>query len=196
MKKNPKVDLYIEQKTSDWSLPIVQALRKVYLDVGLEEEIKWGAPTYVHHGLVCNIAVFKKHVASWFYQGALLTDPHKELIQAQKNTKALRGLRFTASMKVDPERVTQMVKEALLLNEKGIKGDLSKGRELVVPDYFTDRLKEHSKAEAFFKSCSYSKKKEYVQWIVDAKREATRERRLSTAIDMLNEGKGKNDKYR
>jgi len=196
MQKNPKVDLYIEKKTSEWSLPLVTELRRIYLKAGLTEEVKWGAPTYSHHGLVCNIGVFKNHVASWYFQGALLSDPSKQLVQAQKTTKALRGLRFSETSPVNEEMVTQMVLEAMVLNEKGIKVDLKKDRKLEVPDYFLSVLGSHPVALNHFNKFSYSRKKEYVDWITEAKRADTRERRIVKSIEMLKEGKGRNDKYR
>ena len=198
MKKAPditeKVDLFIENSMEEFR-PICNLLREVFLSEGLIEEFKWNAPCYSHHGLVCSIGSFKKHAGTWFFQGALLSDA-KRVFQAQEGTKALRGLKYTDVAQVDVEQLRAFVKEAMLLNEKGIKVDYAKNRKLVVPDYFKKVLAKNKKAEAHFKAFSYSKQREYVDWLTGAKREETRERRLIQAIAMLERGIGKEDKYR
>lgn len=71
---NPKVDEYLESKAQDWQRPILAGLRKCILDCGLSEEVKWGAPVYVHHGNVVGLGAFKNHIALWFFEGGTLKD--------------------------------------------------------------------------------------------------------------------------
>jgi uncharacterized protein YdeI (YjbR/CyaY-like superfamily) len=92
------------------------------------------------------------------------------------------------------------VKKAVQLNDTGVKSPTrskpkSEKKELAVPDYFTAALKKARKAQATFEGFPYSHKKEYVQWITEAKTEATRSRRLQTAVEWLAEGKSRNWKY-
>ena len=90
------------------------------------------------------------------------------------------------------------IKEAVRLNEEGIKVPKLKPKakkELVVPDYFTSALRKNKKALATFDNFTYSHKKEYLEWITEAKREETRTQRLETAVAWLAQGKPRNWKY-
>jgi len=68
-------------------------------------------------------------------------------------------------------------------------------KELVVPDYFVAALKKNKKAQAAFDAFSYSHRKEYLEWITEAKTEETRQRRIATALEWLSEGKSRMWKY-
>jgi len=91
------------------------------------------------------------------------------------------------------------IKEAVRLNDEGIKvpsrAKPKKKAPLIVPDYFMKELKKDKKALATFEGFSYSHKKEYTEWLTEAKGEDTRKRRLETAIQWLAEGKARNWKY-
>ncbi len=190
------VDEFINNKTTEFSKPICKTLREILLKCGLKENYKWQMPSYDHHGIVCSLGSFKKHVGLWFMQGAMLSDPNKILIKGQATTKALRSMRFNSMEDLDEKMVGAYVKEAMLLNEKGIKFDHKKTKkELIVPDEFEKRLKLNKKAWEHFQNFSYTKKKDYVEWISTAKREETKEKRTVQAIEMLAQGIGKNDKY-
>ena len=64
-----------------------------------------------------------------------------------------------------------------------------------MPEYFTAALKKNKKALATFEAFPYSHKKEYVQWVTEAKTDETRQRRLATSVEWLAEGKSRNWKY-
>ena len=88
--------------------------------------------------------------------------------------------------------------DAVRLNDKGIKIDkrVSKEKkEVVVPDILTAALATNALATETFNNFPYSKKKEYVDWITEAKTDATRDKRLGTTIEWLAEGKARNWKY-
>ena len=92
------------------------------------------------------------------------------------------------------------VRKAALLNETGVKVLKAKAKpgakkELIVPDYLAAALKQHPQAKATFEAFSYSHKKEYVEWITEAKTEPTRQKRLATTLEWLTEGKSRNWKY-
>jgi uncharacterized protein YdeI (YjbR/CyaY-like superfamily) len=192
---NKKVDDYFSNVDVRFS-PICDKLRQIYLSEGLTEELKWGAPCYSHNGLVASIGAFKNHVGSWYFKGALLSDPNKRLRKAQKGTKGLRSLIFCSIEDLDETLIRDFVKEAMILNEKGIKVDTKKSRTLDIPEYFSVVLNQNAWAKETFENFSYSKKKEYIDWITSAKREETRANRIQESIQMLAEGKGKHDKYR
>ena len=98
-----------------------------------------------------------------------------------------------------PARVVELVKRAVELNEKGIKVEKKKSngdrKELVVPEILTAALKKNKAARETFEKFPYSCKKEYVEWITEAKTEPTRDKRLATTIEWLAEGKRRNWKY-
>ena len=85
------------------------------------------------------------------------------------------------------------------MNELGIKlpakQKISNSAPVEVPDYFTKALGKNKKANAAFEKFSNSHRKEYVQWISEAKTEATRDKRMAQAIEWLQEGKSRNWKY-
>jgi uncharacterized protein YdeI (YjbR/CyaY-like superfamily) len=91
------------------------------------------------------------------------------------------------------------IKEAMKLNEAGVKAPTRSkpkvARELVVPEDLAGALQGNPKAWATFEKFSPSHQREYVEWITEAKTQATRERRLATAIEWMAEGKPRNWKY-
>jgi len=190
------VDKFMNEKTTEFSKPICEKLRKIFLNCGLKENYKWQMPCYDYHGMVCSLGSFKNHVGVWFMQGVMLSDPKKILIKGQATTKALRSMRFNSIEDLDKKIVIDYIKEAMLLNEKGIKFDHKKTKkELLVPKEFEKRLNQNKKAWEHFQNFSYTKKKDYVEWISTAKREETKEKRTAQAIELLAQGIGKNDKY-
>jgi uncharacterized protein YdeI (YjbR/CyaY-like superfamily) len=193
---NPKVDQYLDEKANDWQRPILQMLRQCILDCGLNEEIKWGAPSYNHHGNVLGLAAFKNHCGLWFHEGGLLRDHANVLINAQEGkTSGMRQWRFVEGDKVDEELVKEYVREAALNMEKGIKTPKKK-IEVVVPKLLQDALDAEPKVKEFFNSMAPSHQKEYSEYISQAKQEATQQRRLEKVMGLLREKKGLHDKYK
>ncbi|MBI1287820.1 MAG: hypothetical protein GC178_09595 [Flavobacteriales bacterium] len=193
---NPKVDAYMDKKANDWQRPILETLRQCILDCGLKEEIKWGAPTYTHHGNVVGFSAFKNHCGLWFFEGAMLKDKAKVLQNAQEGkTQALRQWRFLEGDKVDEELVKQYVREAALNMEKGVK-TLKKKIEVVVPKLLQDALDAEPSVKEFYDSMAPSHRREYADHISEAKQEATKLRRLEKCMNMLRDKKGLHDKYK
>lgn len=192
---NPKVDAYLDKKANEWQRPILDALRRCILECGLKEEIKWGAPTYTHHGNVVGLSAFKNHCGLWFFEGATLTDQRSVLMAAQDSTKALRHWRFVEGDSVNEELVKQYVQEAALNMEKGVKSPKKK-IEVVVPKLLQDALDAEPKVKEIYDSMAPSHRREYANHISEAKQEATKLRRLEKCMTMLREGKGLHDKYK
>jgi len=108
--------------------------------------------------------------------------------------------RITSLKDLPPDKkLTGYIKEAMKLNELGVKlparGRSTEKKELVIPDQFTKALNKNKKAFKAFNDFSYSHKKEYVEWITEAKTEETRNKRMLSAIEMLEEGKSRHWKY-
>jgi uncharacterized protein YdeI (YjbR/CyaY-like superfamily) len=194
--KDPRIDAYIE-KSADFAKPIMTHLRKLIHKASpkITENIKWSMPAFEYKGLVCGIAAFKQHCAVGFWKEKLLD---QSAFPAQKTAMGSLG-RITSKKDLPPDDVIiKLVQQAVELNEKGIKVEKKKPaakKELVVPDILTAALKKNKAAQKTFDNFPYSCKKEYVEWITEAKTEPTREKRLATTIEWLSEGKRRNWKY-
>jgi uncharacterized protein YdeI (YjbR/CyaY-like superfamily) len=199
-KKIKEVDQYIKN-SNPFAQPILEHLRELVHtaapDVG--EVIKWGFPNFEYKGNVCSMAAFKAHCAFSFWKGAIMQDPHN--ILTITNKEAMGSLGRITSIKDLPSKkiLTQYIKAAVQLNEAGIK--LVKktpkitSKEISVPEDFANILSKNKKAKEVFNKFSPSHKKEYIEWINEAKREETRNKRINTAIEWITEGKGRNWKY-
>jgi uncharacterized protein YdeI (YjbR/CyaY-like superfamily) len=195
--KDPRIDAYIA-KSADFAKPILKHLRKV-VHAGcpqVEETIKWSMPHFDYKGVMCGMAAFKEHCAFGFWKADLIFDLHK---QAEKSGMGSFGC--IKSLKDLPNEKTLIgyVKKAAALNEAGIKAPRrtqpKKREALPMPDYFTAALKKNAKAREAFENFSASHRREYIEWITEAKREETRKERLAKTIEWLSEGKPRNWKY-
>lgn len=193
------VDIYIEQ-AEDFAKPILNTLRKLIHKAcpDTQEVIKWNCPHFDYKGMMCSMAAFKKHCTLTFWKGALMDDPHNVMDKARKTSMGQFGRLYCLEDLPEDEIILSYIKEAMSLNEKGIKlpqnADSTK-RDLVIPDDFLQALNNSSKAFKTFNNFSYSKKKDYIDWIIEAKRETTRKNRLAQSIEWLSEGKSRNWKY-
>lgn len=196
-KTDSRVDAYIA-KSADFAKPILNHLRELVHTAcpQVEETLKWSMPHFLHKGILFGMAAFKHHCMLHFWHG--------DLILGKNSRKEHEGGtwqfdRITALSDLPGDRIlVSYIEKAVELNEAGIKKERPKRkpeRELVVPDYFRAVLNKSAKARQTFENFSYSHKKEYVQWITEAKREETRQKRIRSAIEWLANGKPRNWKY-
>ena len=194
--KDPRVDAYIE-KSADFAKPILTHLRKLVHKASpkVSETVKWGMPAFEYKGIVCGIAAFKEHCTFGFWKHSLLD---YNGFSTEKTAMGSFG-RITSKKDLPADdTIVKLVQQAVELNENGVKVAKPKPaakKELVVPDYLTAALKKNKAAQKTFENFPYSCKKEYVEWITEAKTEPTREKRLATTIEWLSEGKRRNWKY-
>lgn len=200
MTKNlsPEFDSYIDN-AAKFAQPILKRIRRLFHEAcpQIQEEIKWGHASFVYKGIVGGMAAFKQHVSFGFWKEKLLSDPYNLF---SKNREAgMFGSKLTDVSELPPDDVLiSYMCEAVALNEAGKKlpkPKRSAPKELVVPPDFRAALKKNKKAAATFDAFSYSKRKDYIEWITEAKQEATRQRRLATAVKWMSEGKSRNWKY-
>jgi hypothetical protein len=191
--KDLRVDAYIK-KAQPFARPILTRLRKI-VHKGCPhcvESIKWQSPFFDYKGPVCFMAAFKQHAAFGFWKGKLLFSGK------YKGAMGHFG-RITLLEDLPSERkLIGYVRKAAELNERGVKKSrprVNPNRKLVVPNSLKSALMKNAKARRTFEDFSYSHKKEYVDWIGDAKRDQTRQRRLKMAIQWLSQGKPQNWKY-
>jgi len=194
--KDPRVDAYIE-KSADFAKPILTHLRKLVHKASpkVSETVKWGMPAYEYKGLVCGLAAFKQHCTFGFWKQSLL---EHDGFSSEKTAMGSFG-RITSKKDLPSDDVIiKLVQQAVELNENGVKVTKKKPaakKEIVIPDYLTAALKKNKAAQKTFDNFPYSCKKEYVEWITEAKTDATRDKRLATTLEWLAEGKRRNWKY-
>ena len=193
--KDPRVDAYIE-KSADFAKPILRHIRKVVHAAlpDVEEDLKWRMPAFMYKGILCGMAAFKSHCTFGFWKGSLLTD-------GKQNADAMGQFGRIESLSDLPSDKTlaALVKRAAKLNDDGVKvarmAPKGPRKPLRVPSYLTAALKKNRQAHAAFQEFPYSHKKEYVEWLTEAKTGATRQKRLETAIGWIAERKARNWKY-
>ena len=197
---DPRIDAYI-LKSGGFAHPILEHLRKLVHKAcpGVEETIKWGMPYFLSNGaLLCHMAAFKQHCAFGLWNAALLKDP--EGILQIKDKGAMGQFDRIASKKdLPPDKIMiDYIREAAALNEMGVKKPKPKAapkKELPLPDELAAALKKNKKALAVFEGFPPSHRREYIEWIAEAKTAATREKRVATTMEWLIEGKSRNWKY-
>lgn len=196
--RDARVDDYIA-KSAEFARPILTYLRDLVHTAcpDVEETMKWSFPHFMYKGMLCSMASFKEHCSFGFWKGSLIVE--KDGAAAEKAAGEFG--RITQVSDLPSKKVLSgYIKEAMKLNEAGVKAPSrmkpkAPKAELVVPDDLAGALKANQKARATFENFSPSHKREYVEWLTEAKTEATRARRLETAIEWMAEGKSRNWKY-
>lgn len=199
-KRDGRIDEYIS-KSADFAKPVLIHLRELVHKTcpGVEETMKWSFPHFDYKGMLCHMASFKQHCAFGFWKAELMKD--KALMQNAKSETAMGHLGKITSLKDLPsdKKMIAYIKEAMKLNDEGVKlpsrGKASQKKDVFMPHYFLKALKKNKTAFNVFDDFSPSHKREYVEWITEAKTEETRSRRIATAIEWMSEGKPRNWKY-
>ena len=190
---NPKVDLFL-RKAKKWREES-EKLRMILLDFPLTEELKWGEPCYTLQGKnVVLIGGFKEHVTLLFFQGALLKDTHRILV-APGNTQAKRQIRFTSLQQIlAMEAVLKAyIREAIEVEEAGLKVKLRKHSDYVIPQDLQKRLDEIPALKAAFEALTPGRQRAYMFHISKPKQSKTRESTVEKCIPQILAGKGLND---
>lgn len=184
-------------KHPEWEDALLQ-LVSIAKSTGLEETIKWGAPTYTYKGKnIVGMAAFKSYVGLWFHQGALLKDPAKKLINAQEGTtKALRQWRFSSVDEIDNELVKSYIFESIENQKRGLEIKPEPKTEIEIPDELEEAFESDTNLSNKFKQLTNFKQREFIEYVAQAKMEDTRQKRVDKVIPMILKGIGLNDKYR
>lgn len=165
-------------------------------DSSVVEDFKWSRPGLWCNGLICSYLSFKNHLAVWFAHGALMSDPEGLFEEEAGSDKGMRSIKFTREQPLHPKVFRKYLDEAIALSKAGKKVSPKPAvKQVTVPDAFKRALQASGVWETFT-GMSPSHRREYVEHYTEAKREATRERRLEKIIGMVGEGAGLNDKYR
>ena len=194
---DPRIDAYIARQ-ADFAKPILETLRKTVHDTcpDVEETLKWGAPTFLHRGaILAMMAAFKHHASFGYWKHA----------QVMGDTVAREGMGSygkMASPKDLPPKKTLIadIKRAMQLNRDKVKTPAARKTATPKPppqmsQELLAALKKNARARKTFDGFPPSAQRDYIDWIVEAKRDDTRAKRLAQTIEWLAEGKRRNWKY-
>ncbi len=194
--KNPEVDAYIAA-AAPFARPILRHLRAI-MHRGcpmVEEKIKWGSPHFEYQGPIAGMAAFQSHCAFGFWKSELIFGQKPEANEAMGQ---FGRIAHRADLPND-KALLAYVRKAVELNQAGIKRPqaprIRGPRALEIPSDLMHALAGNANARKTFEHFSYSKRKDYAEWIAEAKRPETRRRRLTTAVEWLAAGKSRNWKY-
>jgi uncharacterized protein YdeI (YjbR/CyaY-like superfamily) len=191
---NPKVDFFFT-KAKNWKEEYEQ-LRKIVLDCGLTEELKWGCPCYTFQkSNIVLIHGFNEYCALLFMKGALLHDAKKILIQQTENVQAARQVRFTnvqQIVKLEPI-IKAYIYEAIEVEKAGLKVDFKKSTELRFPEEFQNKLDQLPALKTAFDALTPGRQRAYNLYFSAPKQSKTRESRVEKYMQQILDGKGLSD---
>ena len=206
MSRDPRIDAYIEG-AAPFAQPILSHVRDLVHEAcpQVEETVKWGMPTFVHAGgILCGMAAFKQHASFGYWKHALVVGEGGHADGAPGDDRPRDGMGSygkLASLKDLPPKKTLLahIRKAMKLNEDGVKAPARrKSAPKPPPEAPADlvtALNKNKAAQATYDAFPPGCKREYVEWIVEAKREETRAKRLAQAVEWMAEGKRRNWKY-
>lgn len=192
-------DAYIKE-SAPFARPILTHLRELVHKACPEvtETIKWGFPHFEYKGILCSMAGFKNHCTFGFWKASLMEDKENILHVVEKHSMGHLDKITSLSDLPSDKILVAYIRHAAKLNEDDVKlapRAIAPDKKLSVPTYFLKAVKSNPAAFKTFESFSYSNKKEYVEWVEDAMTDATRQKRLKTAVEWMGEGKIRNWKY-
>ena len=197
MKSYKTVDAYIRGNKL-WQTELTQ-IRCILAGTDLDETVKWGGPCYTHDGKnVVSIRAFKSYFGLWFFQGSQLKDSAAVLVNAQEGvTKAQRQWSMQSKKDIKARAIKAYIHDAILVSKAGgdVKPTRKKVASVVVPAVLKAALAKNKKAAANFDSLSAAKRRDYANYISEAKRETTKAKRLKEIVPMIAAGKPLSDKW-
>lgn len=190
---NPKVDAFVSRAKA-WRGEM-EKLRSILRDCGLEEELKWGKPCFASEGKnVAIIQPFKEHCSLMFFKGALLEDTHGLLREQGENTQSAMRLEFTSEAQIKKAVLTSYVKQAIAVEQAGLKVDFKAKRELELPAELTQMLEKDRKLAKAFQALTPGRQRGYVMHFAGAKQAQTRIARIEKCVPKILAGLGINDR--
>ena len=188
---NPKVDAFL-LNTKKWREELT-ILRSIVMDSGLGEELKWGAPCYVHEQ--ANVIImqgFKDYFALMFFKGALMKDPQDLLRKPGENTQSGRQIRMTSmdEMLGLEEVLRAYIQHAIEVEKAGAKVVVKKTEEYPVPSELEESFVANSDLQHAFYGLTPGRQRAYLLHFAEAKQSATRKARIEKYAPRILKGKG------
>lgn len=177
-------------------IEILEKLKGIIETTELVETVKWNMPVYtINNKNVVALGAFKKHVSLWFTQGVFLTDPYDKLGNDQEDKpKAMRHWRFTKIEQVDEPIVKAYIEEAIQNQKDGkemkFKTTPKNKKPLILPELLQELLDTNPAVKERFELLKLTQKRNFCNFINQAKQQATKERRIERIIPLILEGKG------
>jgi uncharacterized protein YdeI (YjbR/CyaY-like superfamily) len=173
-----------------WEAEIAE-IRRVLAGFAMREECKWGKPTYTVDGK--NIVImqgFKEYFALGFFQGALLKDPRKVLVQLGQ-VHAGRVMKFTSVKDITAKAATikAYVREAIAVEKAGLRMERRKTSDFPVPEELTERFRRDPRFKRAFEALTPGRQRSYLYHFAGAKQPATRVARIEKAMPAIFEGR-------
>jgi uncharacterized protein YdeI (YjbR/CyaY-like superfamily) len=196
-KRIPQFDAYIA-KAQPFARPILETLRERVHELApdVEEAIKWSAPSFMYGGkILAGMAAFKEHASFGFWQHALVMGEGVERVGMGSFGKMTKAADIPSKKMLAPllERAMQLIDEGLK-TPTARKTGTPKAAPEPTPE-FAAALKKNAGARRTLAGFSPSAQRDYTDWIAEAKREETRDKRIAQAIEWLAQGKQRNWKY-
>ncbi len=192
---DPRIDAYIARQ-ADFARPILDHLRAAIHAVctEVEETLKWGMPAFLYKGqILASMAAFKEHATFGFWRGSEVLGDGGQKRDAMGQFGRLRSVADLP----EPDMLGELIEKAMALTDSGVKpvrNRIAKG-DFSVPEDLENALGTNSAASAGFAAFPPSCRREYVEWVTEAKRPETRARRIKQAVEWIAEGKKRNWKY-
>jgi uncharacterized protein YdeI (YjbR/CyaY-like superfamily) len=183
------------EKGSAWQ-ECMQALRKIVLQCGLDETMKWNVPCYMHEGKnILLLHGFKHYCAINFFKGALLSDKEQLLIQQTENVQEGRQIRYTDALNIKKQApiLEAYIKEAIAIEQNKIKLPLPEKKSQHLPDELLQQFSNNASLEAAFKALTPGRQRGYLLHFTEAKQSATVTKRILAAQSKILMGKGLHD---
>lgn len=192
---DPRVDAYIA-KSAEFARPILTRLRKLVHEGCPEvtETLKWGMPSFEYKGILCGMAAFKAHCAFGFWKHELVVGDSAKAREAMGSFGCLKQ----ASDLPPKAELLRYIRKAALLNDAGVKvvrRKTASRKPIAMHPEFAAALSKKKPARVHFENFSPSQQREYLEWIAEAKADATRARRIAQALEWIAAGKTRNWKY-
>ena len=174
-----------------WAAEIAE-MRRVLAGLAMKEECKWGKPTYTVDGK--NIVImqgFKEYFALGFFQGALLTDAKKVLVQLGQ-VHAGRVMKFTSAKEITANAATikAYVREAIAVEKAGLRMKPRRTSDFPVPEELRQRFRGDQRFKRAFEALTPGRQRSYLYHFAAAKQSATRAARIEKAMPRIFEGRG------
>jgi len=193
MSRDPRIDAYIE-KQADFARPILAQIRDTLHAAGeIEESIKWSMPAFLYKGRpLANMAAFKAHAVMGFWQGQQIGNG-----EARNGAMGEFGRLTSVEDLPDRETLLDLTRKAMSLIDEGVKPVRNKNAKepIAMPDDLAQTLAANPAAQATYDGFPPSCRREYLEWVVEAKRPETRAKRIAQAVEWMAEGKRRNWKY-
>jgi len=195
--RDPRIDAYIA-RSAEFARPILEHIRALGHAAcpDVEERMKWSMPHFDYHGaMMCSMASFKQHCSFrfWLYNDVVGASAEEDGMGQFGKLTAVKDLPSN-------KQLTAYIKKAMALNDAGVKLQRPQAAPKPPPTLPGDLAaalaqKKHAAARRTYDGFRPAAQREYVEWIGEAKTDATRQKRLATTLEWLAEGKTRNWKY-